>query len=61
MLTELQPGRKLLHLVEEWLRREKEQRQAAVAAGGSGTTSSETTVVPNRTPIMPSKHLAFFR
>ena len=61
MLSGLQPGKKLLHLVEEWLRQEKDQRQEAAAAAGGQPDSSQTAVAPNRTPIMPSKHLAFFR
>ncbi|KAG2497099.1 hypothetical protein HYH03_004690 [Edaphochlamys debaryana] len=57
------PPKKLLHVVEEWLRTEKETRldkQAADKAAGLGP-SEETSVKPQRTPFMPSKHLAFFR
>lgn len=68
MLPELGSGRKLLHVVEEWLRRERDGRRArsaaseacgrdAAAAGACDTAS----VVPSRTPLMPNKHLAFFR
>ncbi|KXZ47294.1 hypothetical protein GPECTOR_36g20 [Gonium pectorale] len=56
-------GKKLLHVVEEWLRAELEARTAraaAAAAAGHGP-SEEAAVRPQRTPYMPSKHLAFFR
>jgi hypothetical protein len=54
---ELGKGKKLLHVVEAWLRVEKEARQAAEAAAPPKVES----VQPTRTPYMPSKHLAFFR
>ncbi len=55
-------GDKLLHVVEQWLRTERDQRhqkQQQQQKAGQGT--AEPTVRPNRTPYMPSKHLAFFR
>ncbi|GIL64543.1 hypothetical protein Vafri_18444 [Volvox africanus] len=56
-------GKKLLHVVEDWLRVEREARMARTAAATAAgqTASTETTVRPQRTPYMPSKHLAFFR
>ncbi|GLC35441.1 hypothetical protein PLESTB_000206800 [Pleodorina starrii] len=56
-------GKKLLHVVEEWLRLERDARlaRAAAAAAAGQTSSTETAVRPQRTPYMPSKHLAFFR
>ncbi|PNH03149.1 ABC transporter I family member 19 [Tetrabaena socialis] len=57
-------GKKLLHVVEEWLRVEREgrlARKAAAEAAGVAPVSTETAVRPQRTPYMPSKHLAFFR
>ncbi|EFJ50121.1 hypothetical protein VOLCADRAFT_80390 [Volvox carteri f. nagariensis] len=56
-------GMKLLHVVENWLRAERDARMARAAAGAAEgqTASAETAVRPQRTPYMPSKHLAFFR
>lgn len=67
LLPELGGDRKLLHVVEGWLRRERDARRARQAAaggvsGGSGDVArGATPVVPSRTPLMPNKHLAFFR
>ena len=67
MLPALQPGQKLLHLVEGWLRQERDaraqqQQQEAAARAASGQQQQPgTSVVPSRTPLMPNKHLAFFR
>lgn len=65
ILPELKPGQKLLHIVEEWLRRERDARRSKAAAGGGGTggqlAETPASVVPSRTPMMPNKHLAFFR
>jgi CCR4-NOT complex subunit CAF16 len=61
------PGRKLLHVVEEWLRKERDERRAkaakaAAAAASCGAEQQQLApVVPSRTPLMPNKHLAFFR
>lgn len=57
-------GRKLLHVVEAWLRVELEKRREAdrLRHDQFGPDSLEAPVVPQRTPFtMPSKHLAFFR
>ncbi len=51
--------RKLLHVVEEWLRAER--AAAKKAAAEAPAPSLEAAVRPQRTPFMPSKHLAFFR
>lgn len=65
ILPALQPGQKLLHVVEGWLRQEREGRsrrqQQEAEAAGSVAGQSQTPVVPSRTPLMPNKHLAFFR
>lgn len=65
ILPALQPGQKLLHVVEGWLRQEREGRsqrqQREAAAAGPAAGESQTPVVPSRTPLMPNKHLAFFR
>lgn len=58
-VPDLSGGAHLLPLVEAWLRAERQrrrQRQQAVAA-------AEVAAAPPkpRTPLMPSKHLAFFR
>lgn len=58
VLPELSTGVKLLTVVERWLRDELTRRRARMAAN---PTSMETPVQPSRTPMMPSKHLAFFR
>ena len=49
---ELQQGRKLLHVVEEWLRDEKQGRKSR---GGGDVAKKRVT------PYMPSKHMAFYR
>lgn len=64
VLPELQPGQKLMHCVEAWLRRERDERRAKAAAAAVAVCRSEeqlAPVVPSRTPLMPNKHLAFFR
>lgn len=66
ILPPLQPGQKLLHVVEGWLRkerdtREQKQQEQAAARAASGQQQEQTPVVPTRTPMMPNKHLAFFR
>mmetsp|Transcript_4414 Transcript_4414/g.7305 ORF Transcript_4414/g.7305 Transcript_4414/m.7305 type:complete len:306 (-) Transcript_4414:417-1334(-) len=54
-------GRKLLHVVEEWLRTEKIERHKRLAA--LPPKSAEESVKPARTPstMFPSKHLSHFR
>lgn len=55
----LHEGRKLLHVVEKWLRAEKESRRKKAAEGGKAATEAQ--VQKRQMPLMPSKHLAFFR
>lgn len=47
----------LLHVVEGWLREEKRKRREAAAAAGAQQAQQQK----RRTPLMPSKHMAFFR
>uniref|UniRef100_A0A383WA31 ABC transporter domain-containing protein n=1 Tax=Tetradesmus obliquus TaxID=3088 RepID=A0A383WA31_TETOB len=67
ILPEMGPGKKLLHVVEEWLRKERDARRAKTAAAAAAAASCGAeqqmlaSVVPSRTPLMPNKHLAFFR
>jgi CCR4-NOT complex subunit CAF16 len=49
-IKELQSDKKLLHIVEAWLREEKKNRKIR-----------DTQTVKSQTPAMPSKHMAFFR
>ncbi len=49
-------GKKLLHIVEGWLREEKRKRREAAAAAGPQQAQQQ-----RRSPLMPSKHMAFFR
>ena len=56
-------GEKLLHVVESWLQGELEARRAAASLKEAlqGPAGHDATIMPTRTPLMPSKHLAFFR
>lgn len=58
-------GRKLLHVVEDWLRVERDERckrEERLRAEGKDPSAGQDAVKPSRTPFsMPSKHLAFFR
>lgn len=62
-ISELQAGTKLLHVVEAWLRSEKEQRQQRQKEQQQQGAAGAGAVPPPRTahPFMPSKHMAFFR
>lgn len=51
-------GRKLLHVVEAWLREEKRKRREAAASGAAAQQAAQQR---RREPLMPSKHMAFFR
>lgn len=57
-VPELHQGRKVLNVVEGWLREEKrERRRKAAEAAASGAAPA-----PKRQgPFMPSKHMAHFR
>lgn len=64
-LPTLSANNKLLHVVEAWLRTERDKRHEAMrvakaARDAAGLGDSES-IQPLRTPMMPSKHLAFFR
>lgn len=48
-------GKKLLHVVEKWLRKEKENRKM------NGTKGVEEEQQKRTIPLMPSKHMAFYR
>jgi energy-coupling factor transporter ATP-binding protein EcfA2 len=64
ILPQMGPGKKLLHVVEEWLRKERDARRAKTAAAAASCGAEQqqlAPVVPSRTPLMPNKHLAFFR
>eukprot|EP00195_Chlamydomonas_chlamydogama_P007926 CAMPEP_0202896574 /NCGR_PEP_ID=MMETSP1392-20130828/5558_1 /ASSEMBLY_ACC=CAM_ASM_000868 /TAXON_ID=225041 /ORGANISM="Chlamydomonas chlamydogama, Strain SAG 11-48b" /LENGTH=299 /DNA_ID=CAMNT_0049581983 /DNA_START=97 /DNA_END=996 /DNA_ORIENTATION=- len=56
-------GKKLLHVVEEWLASERDKRHAAAKqlSAAEQAAAAATPTVPTRTPFMPNKHLAFFR
>lgn len=61
-IPELQSGKKLLHVVEAWLRQEKAQRRARQKEAAATAAAGQVTAPPKRTtPFMPSKHMAFFR
>lgn len=55
-IVELNQGRKLLHVVEVWLRAEKEKRRQAEKENGGKTVAPKRQI-----PLMPSKHMAFYR
>jgi CCR4-NOT complex subunit CAF16 len=56
-IPELQTGGKLLHVVEGWLREEKEARLRRRAEEAAAPPPPPKP----RAPLMPSKHMAFFR
>ncbi len=62
-LTEVQTamgqGKKLLYIVEDWLRKERDQRHIRAAERAADTTSQPAP--KPKAPYMPSKHMAFFR
>eukprot|EP00879_Flechtneria_rotunda_P021979 GHRR01023179.1.p1 GENE.GHRR01023179.1~~GHRR01023179.1.p1 ORF type:complete len:187 (+),score=75.51 GHRR01023179.1:1094-1654(+) len=61
LLPQLGKGQKLLHIIEEWLRKERHQRRKQQKEAAAQPTTAAP-VVPSRTPLMvPNKHLAFFR
>lgn len=55
-ISELNQGRKLLHVVEAWLRAEKEKRRQAEKENGGKAAAPKRQI-----PLMPSKHMAFYR
>eukprot|EP00887_Chlorella_sp_A99_P000629 scaffold5.g629.t1 len=61
-VPELQQGRKLLHVVERWLRMEKEERlQRQRQQQGQGQQPAAAAPPRQQRTLMPSKHMAFFR
>jgi hypothetical protein len=63
-IPELGEGTKLLHVVEGWLRHEKDERRRRVreAAAGEQAAAAAAAVQPRAShPYMPSKHMAFYR
>ncbi|KAK9803153.1 hypothetical protein WJX72_004123 [[Myrmecia] bisecta] len=52
---ELHQG-KLLHVVERWLRSEREEQRQAAKKG-----TAKAAAAPKASPYMPNKHMAFFR
>jgi len=44
-----------------WLREELEKRHARQSCAAAAGPALEAPPQPSRTPMMPSKHLAFFR
>ena len=60
-VVELNQGRKLLHVVEGWLRNEKEERRKMEVENGGGKIAAAAAVQKRNIPMMPSKHMAFFR
>eukprot|EP00798_Chlamydomonas_sp_ICE-L_P031084 gene31084-6210_t len=61
VFTDPTKPKKLLNLVENWLRKDFEkgapEREKRMLTGAE---AEQEHVKPNRTPIMPSKHLAYF-
>ena len=49
-------GKKLLHVVEGWLREEKRKRREAQKSGAAQVQQQQ-----KRNPLMNSRHMAFFR
>lgn len=63
-VAELQEGRKLLHVVERWLRAEKEGRQQRVREGtaaGGAVAASQQQQQQRQQPFFPSRQMAFYR
>ncbi|EFN51694.1 hypothetical protein CHLNCDRAFT_139944 [Chlorella variabilis] len=58
-IPELHTGSKLLHVVEGWLRQEKAERRRRQAAAGEQAAAPVAPRISH--PLMPSKHMAFFR
>jgi hypothetical protein len=63
-IPELGTGTKLLHVVEGWLRHEKDERRRRVreAPAGEQAAAAAAAAQPRAShPHMPSKHMAFYR
>ena len=59
-VPELHEGKKLLRIVEAWLRDERDRQRAEENANPQAKLD-RAGAVSRVTPIMPSKHMAFFR
>lgn len=59
-IEELQQNRKLLHIIEGWLRKEKEKRKA-LGKGDGGASAAANLEKKKQHIHVPSKHMAFFR
>lgn len=61
-VTELQKGRKLLRVVEGWLRDELAASRAREAADPAAKAARPGAALPKQAgPFMHSKHMMFFR
>lgn len=61
-VAELQQGKKLLRVVENWLRAELEASRAREAADVAAKAARPGAPLPKSAgPLMPSKHMMFFR
>jgi len=60
-IDELQSGTKLLHVVEAWLRVEKDTRLKKAEAQAEGAKEAGGGAIKPTAPFMPSKHMAFYR
>ena len=60
-VPELQQGKKLLRVVEKWLRTDLEATRKEEAADPSLLAKRPGAVLPRTAPVMPTKHMMFFR
>ena len=60
-VPELQQGKKLLRVVEKWLRSDLEISRQEEAADPSLRARKPGAAIPRTTPLMPTKHMMFFR
>ena len=56
----LQEGKKLLHIIESWLREEKARRRARGKGDGADSAAANREK-KKKDIVLPSKHMAFFR
>ena len=59
-VKELRGGQRLLATIEAWLSEEKKRRRAAMA-GGHCAQDALVTAARDPGPMMPSKHMAYYR
>lgn len=60
-MPELQQGKKLLKVVEKWLRSDLETSRQEEAADPTLRAKRPGAAIPRTTPLMPTKHMMFFR